>query len=120
MLKLFSKYLSVGVINTAIHWAVFLILFHFFEASQSIANLTAFCFAVTFSFFVNAKWTFQSDATLMKYILYVCFMGVLAWGVGWIADFSAFPPVATLILFSFISLICGFFYSKFFVFKVRT
>ena len=120
MLKLFSKYLSVGVLNTLIHWATFLILLHFFNASQSVANLAAFCFAVTFSFFVNAKWTFQSDATVIKYILYILFMGALAWGVGWIADFSALPAIATLVVFSFISLICGFLYSKFFVFKVRT
>jgi len=119
MLKLFSKYLSVGVLNTIIHWTIFLGLIRFFGISQSIANLTAFCFAVSFSFIVNAKWTFQSEATLVKYTLYILFMGALAWGTGWIADFSALPPLATLIVFSFVSLLCGFLYSKFFVFKVR-
>ncbi|WP_173585474.1 GtrA family protein, partial [Erwinia billingiae] len=97
-----------------------LTLLKVFNASQSTSNLIAFGCAVTFSFFVNAKWTFKSDATALKYSLYIIFMGGLAWAVGLVADLSDFPAFATLIIFSFISLICGFLYSKYFVFKVRT
>lgn len=48
MLKLFVRYTSVGVINTLLHWLVFAILF-FAGSSQTIANLAAFCVAVTLS-----------------------------------------------------------------------
>jgi MFS family permease len=37
--------------------------------------------------------------------------------VGWAADKSGLPPIITLITFSAISLVCGFIYSKFIVFK---
>lgn len=37
--------------------------------------------------------------------------------VGWVADKSGMAPVVTLIVFSAISLVCGFIYSKFIVFR---
>ena len=95
MLKLFVRYTSVGVINTLLHWLVFAILF-FAGASQTIANLAAFCVAVTFSFFVNARWTF-----------------------GKLADRAHINPVITLVAFSAISLVFGFIYSRFIVFRVK-
>ncbi|MBJ9598129.1 GtrA family protein [Citrobacter werkmanii] len=63
MLKLFGRYVSVGVLNTAIRWLCFGALFSLIGLGQSISNLVAFCVAVTFSFLVNAKWTFKSKAT---------------------------------------------------------
>lgn len=117
MLKLFSRYLSVGVLNTTIHWVVFFIILYSFDADQSLANFGAFCFAVTFSFFANARWTFNSEVTALRYMLYVIFMGAVASAVGWAADKCAMPPIVTLVVFSGISLVCGFIYSKYIVFR---
>lgn len=50
-------------------------------------------------------------------MLYVGFMGALSAAVGWCADKSGLAPVVTLIVFSAISLVCGFVYSKFIVFR---
>lgn len=117
MLKLFSRYLSVGVVNTAIHWIVFLVAIKAFGTGQSLANFGAFCVAVTFSFFANAKWTFDSEATALRYMIYILFMGAVACSVGWAADICQLPPIITLVVFSAISLVCGFLYSKYIVFK---
>jgi hypothetical protein len=88
-------------------------------ASQTIANLAAFCVAVTFSFFVNARWTFKAQATTVRYVLYVIFMGAMAAGVGKLADRAHINPVITLVAFSAISLVFGFIYSRFIVFRVK-
>ncbi|MCV5555279.1 GtrA family protein, partial [Escherichia coli] len=48
---------------------------------------------------------------------YVGFMGILSVIVGWAADKCSLPPIVTLITFSAISLVCGFVYSKFIVFR---
>lgn len=117
MIKLLSKYLSIGVINTAIHWAVFGILTIIFFTTQATANLIGFVVAVSFSFFANAKFTFQAKATTARYLSFVIFMGLLSYLTGLIADYISLPPLATLVMFSSISLILGFIYSKFFVFK---
>lgn len=116
MIRLFAKYASVGVINTLLHWAVFAGMYAL-GYQQSISNLVAFCIAVTFSFFANAKWTFNAEATTSRYFLYLAFMGAMAAAVGWIADRLHVHPIITLVLFSGISLVCGFVYSKFFIFR---
>ncbi|MCS4496267.1 GtrA family protein [Pantoea sp. B623] len=117
MLNLFTRYFSVGILNTAIHWMVFLVAYNFFYTSQALANFIAFCVAVTFSFFVNAKWTFDSEATTIRYMMYVFIMGAMASTIGWMGDTMNLKPVITIILFSGVSLVCGFLFSKLFIFK---
>lgn len=116
MFKLFSRYASVGVINTLLHWSIFALAYHWLD-SQSLSNLIAFCIAVSFSFFANARWTFRSEATAWRYAAFVAFMGLLSWGVGKMADVIALPPLLTLVGFSALSLILGFVYSRFCVFR---
>jgi len=118
MAKLFARYATVGVLNTLIHWVAFAICIKN-EQPQSLSNFIAFCVAVTFSFFANAKWTFSTEATTIRYMMYVFFMGVIATLVGSYADRMNISPLITLIGFSGISLICGFLYSKYIIFRER-
>jgi len=117
MLKLFAKYTSVGVINTLIHWVVFACCIYILGTNQALANFGGFVIAVSFSFFANARFTFDTHTTAGRYMLYIGFMGTLSATVGWFADKFAFPAIATLVVFSFFSLLCGFIYSKFIVFR---
>ncbi|EPP0959102.1 GtrA family protein [Cronobacter turicensis] len=117
MLKLFAKYTSIGVLNTLIHWVVFAGCFYVLGTDQALANFSGFVIAVSFSFFANARFTFNGSTTTLRYMLYVGFMGSLSAIVGWAADECSMPPVVTLIVFSAISLVCGFVYSKYIVFR---
>lgn len=117
MLKIFSRYVSVGVLNTALHWVVFLCLIKWLGTSQAVANFSAFCVAVTFSFFANSKWTFKAETTFIRYIIFVVFMGFIAIATGWLADELDIPGLVTLVVFSLISLVLGFIYSKYVVFR---
>ncbi|EOU7308700.1 bactoprenol glucosyl transferase, partial [Shigella flexneri] len=87
------------------------------HTNQAMANFAGFVVAVSFSFFANAKFTFKASTTTMRYMLYVGFMGTLSATVGWVADRCSLPPIVTLVTFSAISLVCGFVYSKFIVFR---
>ena len=117
MLKLFAKYTSIGIINTLIHWVVFAMCIYALHTNQAMANFAGFVIAVSFSFYANAKFTFNSPTTTMRYMLYVGFMGTLSAAVGWTADKCGLPPLVTLVAFSAISLVCGFIYSRFIVFR---
>ncbi|HDC4610788.1 MULTISPECIES: GtrA family protein [Enterobacter] len=117
MLKLFAKYTSIGIINTLIHWVVFAVCIYLFHTNQALANFSGFVFAVSFSFFANARFTFNATTTTMRYMLYVGFMGSFSAAVGWAADKSGLPPIVTLVAFSALSLVCGFVYSKYIVFR---
>ncbi|WP_172116139.1 GtrA family protein [Halomonas hibernica] len=120
MLTFFSRYLSVGVVNTLLHWTVFIVLHSGVGLSQAWSNILAFSVAVTFSFFANALYTFKARATPKRYVLFTLFMGALSFGVGAAADHLMLPAWVTLVLFSGISLVVGFAYSKWIVFKEQT
>lgn len=117
MSKLFFKYLSVGIVNTMLHWVVFAWLVYKEGFSQATSNLYAFSIAVTFSYFANSYMTFEKKPTTLRYIAFVAFMGALSYASGLLADRISLTPILTLITFSAISLIVGFFYSKLIVFK---
>ncbi len=113
----FYRYVAVGVLNTLVHWGVFALLFYLAACGQASSNLAGFAVAVTFSFFVNAHVTFGSRVTLRRYVLYVAFMALLAFAFGALAEQVALPPLFTLVGFSLTSLVCGFIYANFIVFK---
>lgn len=112
-----SRYLSVGVVNTLLHWCVFLLLNLVWGMAQAWSNVLAFAVAVTFSFFANAAYTFQVQATPVRYGLFVAFMGGVSIAVGAVADRVDLMPWITMVVFSAISLVLGFLYSHFIVFR---
>lgn len=117
MLSLFARYATVGILNTAVHWVAFLVFFYLLEGQQALSNFFAFCIAVTFSFVVNAKFTFRQNVTSGRYIAYIVFMGTVSVVVGVVAEMLGLPPLFTLVFFSVLSLALGFLFSKLFVFS---
>jgi len=121
MFKRFVTYCGVGVVNTCLHWLAFTV-FHAsigFDLDQAPSNLGAFIIAATFSFFVNARLTFQAHASPARYFSFIGFMGLCSWLVGHVGDRLHLPAVVTLIAFSAVSLLVGFLYSSYVVFGVR-
>lgn len=116
-LKQFSKYFSVGVLNTLLHWVIFSFSYFIFDIAQSISNLVGFIVAVIFSFFMNAKFTFKQNVSITRFLSYTIFMGCLSYIIGVLADIFLIHPLFTPIIFSALSLICGFLYSKLIVFR---
>lgn len=112
----FSKYFTTGVANTLLHWFVFAIIYYATK-DQSISNLIGFTCAVTFSFIINAKYTFNSEINIKKYLLYLSFMGFMSYLFGWVGMKLQLHALITLVLFSLSSLLIGFLYSKYIVFK---
>ncbi len=117
MLALLTRYVSIGVINTLIHWITFATGHYLLNLDQMLSNLIAFIVAVSFSFFANAKWTFKASAGLAQYILFTMFMGFMALTVGYTADKIHLAPLLTLIFFSALSMVLGFLFSNFVIFR---
>lgn len=119
ILKQFTTYATVGILNTLIHWGGFLTVYGYLGVSQSAGNLVAFTVAVVFSFLLNAKWTFQAKASAGRFIRFFLLMAVLSWSVGYVVETQGLHPLITLVTFSGISLIIGFLFAKFTVFGGR-
>ncbi|ANQ18022.1 GtrA family protein [Vibrio natriegens] len=109
-------YFIIGLLNTAIHWSIFTLVYSQIE-TQSSSNITGFLFAATFSYVINSKYNFKSSINKTKYILFVMGMGFINYSVGYASDFFNALPLLTLISSSGLSFIIGFIFSKYIVFK---
>ena len=111
----FFRYGLVGVLNTGIHWAIFSIIFTVTQ-DQGISNVIGFCFGATFSYFCNARYTFQAKPTGLRYVLFLAVMGLISYATGYFAQQANLHPLVMLILFTGISFVLGFLFSRYIVF----
>ena len=52
----------VGLLNTAVHFAVFLVLFRVFGVPMLLASAMGYASGVANSYFMNRRWTFRVAA----------------------------------------------------------
>lgn len=114
--KEFLTYTLVGCLNTAVHWLTTGLCFYGVSLPQSASNLVGFLVAVVCSFFLNAKFTFQTQTNWMRFALFTGFMAFLSWLMGYVGQQFVLPLVVTLVVFSATSLVLGYLFSKFVVF----
>jgi len=114
-----SSYTVIGVANTLIHWQIFFLLSVAAGWRQAVSNLAAFCVAASFSFYMNALYTFDSKLSVGGYSLFMAAMGALSYGVGYLGDLWRLHGLLTVALFSALSLVLGFLFSKYVVFRER-
>ncbi|RON48646.1 sugar translocase [Pseudomonas frederiksbergensis] len=117
--KGFSTYSVIGVANAIIHWQIFFVLSTGAELTQAASNFAAFCVAASFSFYVNALYTFDAKVSVGVYLLFIGLMGAMSYGIGRLGDLWRFPGLLTVTVFSLLSLVCGFVFSKFVLFRGR-
>ncbi|WP_296261860.1 MULTISPECIES: GtrA family protein [unclassified Pseudomonas] len=113
----FARYCLVGLINTGFHAAVFLSFHSLWGVSQTISNLAGFLAAVSLSFCLNARFTFQSYRSWRRYWIYCAFMGLVSLCVGAAGDALAWAPIATLLVFTAVSLVLGYTFASRVVFR---
>ena len=107
----FFKFCVIGVLNTGIYFLVFMGLLTIF-ASQLIANFLGFCAGVTFSFFMNAAFTFKQKTTINKFIRMVLVSGTLSGFFGYLGDSYQWSPYMTFTLFVLVNPLISFFLTK--------
>lgn len=116
----FFKYLLVGVLNTAIHSAVFTAMHLLAGTDQAVSNLTAFFVALSFSFLANSRYTFSVPISLVRYLVFVLSMGSLSLLMGVVAEGQGWRPLITVALYSAMSLPVGFLLSRWIFTERRT
>jgi len=104
LLRHFSIYVYIGVLNTLIHWGVFLTLHSVLSVRQLVSNVCAFAAAATFSVHANSLYTLNRAVSLTRSQLLIGFMVFLSFATGWLGDGLAMPGVLTLFVFSGASL----------------
>lgn len=113
----FSTYALVGLANTLLHWQIFFVLRVAVGLDQSTSNLAAFCVAASFSYYLNALYTFDAKHSVTGYVVFLCVMGVFSYAVGYLGDRLRLHGLLTVAVFSLLSLVLGFLLSRFLVFR---
>ncbi|MCX6785495.1 MAG: GtrA family protein [Candidatus Komeilibacteria bacterium] len=130
VLKQFIKFSLVGVVNTLIDFSIFFILTRtspWFKANYLAANAIGFSLAVTNSFWLNKKWTFQDRNKTKLTRQYLKFFG-LNFMILIITEICLYYLIQHLnvydllakVLIVLISVIINFFISRSFIFPSMT
>lgn len=117
--KRFTRFATVGIANTLVHWLAFLGAHLELGLNQAPSNLLAFMLAASLSYYLNARYTFLVPPNRWRYLAFVLGMGALSLGVGAVADRTGLSPWLTLLSFSGLSPVLGYAYSHTVVFKRR-
>jgi putative flippase GtrA len=115
--RVFFTYSLVGLANTLVHWQIFFVLRVAIGLDQSISNLAAFGIAASFSYYLNAFYTFEAKTSLTGYVFFLCVMGALSFIVGYLGDRWQVHGLLIVTVFSLLSLVFGFLLSRFVVFR---
>lgn len=125
MLAQFIKFSLVGVLNTAIHYGVFYVLYRYAGLYHLLASAAGFCLAVVHSYILNKFWTFRRRGSrireeFLKFFLVSIFsLGVNLAGMAILVELLAVqPPVAQLVTIG-ITLVVNFLSNKFWTFRIR-
>ena len=110
----------IGVVNTAIHAGIVIILIEKFGTNQVFANTTAFAAANLFSYFANSILTFKKSPSFTRYFRFLIsslgtlFITIFISSVGDIFDINYYYTMATIIV---ISPIVNFMILKYYAFR---
>ncbi len=125
MLKQFIKFSLVGLVNTAIHYGIFISLYEFLGVYHLFASGIGFCFAVTNSYVINKHWTFKSrGADVRREFTRFLIVNLISFSINLgsmailVELFSIHPPVAQLVTIG-LTLAVNFSGNRFWTFKVK-
>lgn len=108
-------YCLIGVLNTGIHFLVFIGIVKCFH-SQTLANAFGFTVAVVVSFFLNSRFTFKKNPTGKRFFLMYFSMLCLSVLFGALGDICNIQPIVTFIVYCVLNPVIGFIVTKYFVF----
>ncbi len=77
----FLRFGLVGVVNTAVDFAVFVLLYRGTDIDPLLCNGVAFLVAVTNSYLLNHHWTFRKSTSNISVAAYVRFVALNAGGL---------------------------------------
>ncbi len=113
----FIKYVIIGLFNTLHHWLWFFLFLYYGDVDAAVSNTIAFILSASISYLLNSKITFKKNVNIKSFILFFTFMALLSYITGYLTlQFNIYEYFIPII-FSIVSLIIGFIYSKVIVFK---
>lgn len=96
-----SRYAQIGVCNTAAYLLIVWLMTWLAEFNQMYANITAYIIVTFFSFWMNARWSFQRKPGVRNYARFqlVAVLGLIASAtLGHLGDYFGWHFLVTVFL----------------------
>lgn len=109
----FFRFVIVGLINTSLNYAVFLVMLKIVQIYYIYAGACGFMAGAVTAYLLNRAWTFKSNVSLKKgfvlYILIQCFCLMMHVSIQYYVteifelkpEFSQFPSIIITMFFNF-------------------
>ena len=114
-MKGFPALTVIGIADALIHWQIFFVLCSAIGLTQAASNFAAFCVAAAFSFYVNLLYTFDSETSVLGYLLFMGLMAGASFGIGAIADTHGWHGLLTVTVFSVLNLTLGYCFFRLYI-----
>jgi len=120
------KFLIVGLINTGIHYVVFLLLYRLIDVNYLIASVVGYSCGLLNSFILNKRWTFKTinvrkDIEFVKFIIVnVVALAVNIAALRFLVEAMGIKPEISQIAAIGFSLVINFLGNKFWTFQTKS
>ena len=122
------KFIIVGIVNTAVGWAVMFVLYNVFHAGYWLSSAANYIVGSVCSFFLNKYFTFRSKhlnvKEALRFVLCIAFCYAVSYGIARPTIRLLLSPYtkkiqdnAAMILGSIVFTVMNFFGQKYVVFK---
>jgi putative flippase GtrA len=124
MLGQFSRFLTVGVFNTALGYAVIFFAMIILKISPELSNVAGYAIGIAFSFVLSKRYTFRStgksSAELMRFLLVFAISYAANFVTLYVAlHYFLWHPVLCQIVAGVIYVICSYCLNSRYVFATR-
>ncbi|MDD9147234.1 MULTISPECIES: GtrA family protein [unclassified Sporolactobacillus] len=119
LIKQAAAFGTVGVLNTAVDFIVFVLLTHFFSLFYALAQILSYGAGMLNSYFLNSRFTFSNSAkSKSRFIRFTILnLAVLLMTLLVMHGLLFLPLYADKLISTLVGLIFNFVLSKFWVFK---
>lgn len=116
------KYIGIGIINTVISFLIILLFFKFFGFKYGIAYFMGYAIALINSFFMNKRYTFQSNGHWKKEFKFFILVFIIAYSISHVflylmVEWLNIEVVISIIVSMMIYTFVGYFLNKKIVFS---
>lgn len=113
----FIRYNLIGILNTLIHWLMYLTLTLYLYLESIYANFISFFISSTFSYILNSKINYKVAVKKSSYLKFIIIIGFLSIIISGIFSYLNISNIFMLIFYTFTNVFLGYFFTKKMVFK---
>lgn len=113
----FLKYNLIGILNTLMHWSIYLILTLHFNYHSEYSNFISFLISASLSYILNSKMNYKTKINKRSYFKFMLIIGFISIFIAKLFLYLGINNLIMLISYTILNVFLGYFFTKKMVFK---